>query len=616
MFPLFVLALAGMYSCEGTTEETVTVTEVKLNKNSLSLKVGTTATLNATVLPDNVADKSVSWESSNTAVATVEDGLVTAITEGEANITVTTTDGGKTAVCKITVSNDIVAAIGVILNETAIVLEPEATAQLIATVKPDNATDKAVAWESSDDNIATVDQNGLVTAVAGGQATITVTTNDSDFTAECKVTVRIPVTDISINQPSVEIAPDATYQLAFTITPTTATDKSVTWSSSADNIATVDQNGLVTAVADGQATITVTTTDGGHTAECAVTVKTIQVISIAVSPSSLELEPGDTGQLSVTFNPANATDRSVTWSSSNTAIATVDQNGLVRALAAGEANIMATTTNGMLSSCRVTVVSFETWARSNVVWVADSSKPDGGYLTFAVTAADNATIKSNVGGVFFKWGSLVPVSLVGNSYNSNQIIFSPTGNKNYTWENIPSLGGETAPPFDNNVLAEDDFAGYNGTGFDEAAGRGDVCRYISAKGWVEGDWRLPTGKEFNDLMAEGRVAWSGSTWANVTVPAGNNNEYGFYEFVSGYFFGDGVAASDNKESPVKGVSIPVASYRAVWGGSQTSAGNYGSYWTGSSRLTTDAYGLDVSSMNASMVNSSRGYGFVVRCIRE
>jgi uncharacterized protein YjdB len=616
IIPLFMLAAVGMYSCEGS-EDTVAVTGVKLNKNSVPLKTGETAKLTATVLPDDATDKTVSWKSSDDTVATVADGLVTAVTDGEATITVTTADGGKTAVCTVTVSKDIVNVTGVTLDKETLSLDPEETAQLNHTVLPDDATDKSVSWESSDESIVKVTQSGAVTAVSAGQATITVTTNDGNKTAECKVTVVIHVTDVALNKTDIELAPGTTTLLVPTVTPAGATDKTVSWTSSDDRFAKVDQNGLVTAVAIGEATITATTTDGGKTAQCKVTVKNVPVSGVTLNETVAELAPEHTLQLTASVKPDDATDKSVTWSSSDNSVATVSQSGLVTAMAAGQATITVKTNDGdHTATCAVTVLNLDKWARSNIVWIADSSKPEGGYLTFAVDPTDNATIKANVGGLFFKWGSLVAVSLVGNTYGADQIIFSPTGSKNYAWTEIPSLSGYTAPPFDNNVQSEDDFASYNnGTGFNETAGTGDICRYISAKGWVQGKWRMPTGKEFNDLTAGGKAVWSGSTWANVTVPAGNNNEYGFYEFASGYFLGDGATASDNRANPAKGVSIPVASYRRVYDGGQTSAGNYGSYWTGSSRLTTEAYGLDVySSLN--LVNSSRGYGSVVRCVRE
>ena len=167
------------------------VTKVELNKTSLTLNVGDEENLIPTITPDNATDKSVTWESSASGVATVSNGVVTAVTPGTATITVTTEDGGFTDTCEVTVT---VPVTGVALDKTSLSLEVGDTAQLTATVKPDNATNKNVTWSSSAPSIAMVDANGKVTAVGTGTAQITVTTADGSFTAACAVTVEKPYT--------------------------------------------------------------------------------------------------------------------------------------------------------------------------------------------------------------------------------------------------------------------------------------------------------------------------------------------------------------------------------------------------------------------------------------
>ena len=166
----------------------VSVTGVELNKEILAIEIGETVTLKATVNPSNATNKNVTWTSSDTSVATVENGVVTAIGEGSATITVTTEDGGKTATCEVAVNKAEVSVTSVTLDKSASTLEIGETVTLKATVNPSNATNKNVTWTSSDTSVATV-ENGVVTAIGEGSATITVTTEDGGKTATCEVTV-------------------------------------------------------------------------------------------------------------------------------------------------------------------------------------------------------------------------------------------------------------------------------------------------------------------------------------------------------------------------------------------------------------------------------------------
>lgn len=162
------------------------------------------------------------------------------------------------------------------LNKTSTSIEAGYTETLTATVLPNNASDKSVTWSSSAPSIASVDENGVVTANAVGTAVITVTTTDGSKTATCNVTVTpnltpIAVTGVSLDKSQLPLVVGASATLTATVAPATANNKAVTWQSSAPTIASVN-NGVVSALAVGNATITVTTTDGGKTATCAVTV--------------------------------------------------------------------------------------------------------------------------------------------------------------------------------------------------------------------------------------------------------------------------------------------------------------------------------------------------------
>ncbi|MCL2042402.1 MAG: Ig domain-containing protein [Bacteroidales bacterium] len=252
------------------SDDVILVTGVTLNKETLTLGVGDTDTLIATIQPDNATIKTVSWESSNPAVATViGNGLVTAISKGSVTIAVTTQDGSKSAGCIVTVGE--VPVTGVTLNKDTLVLDIEETETLIATVLPENATIQEVYWTISNPAVATI-FNGLVTPHSLGKATITVTTLDGNKTAKCdlEVTKRVPVTGVTLNKNSLNLGVGTSEQLEAIISPYSATNKNVTWSSSNLLVATVDNDGLVTAKDEGTADITVTTEDGNFTETCEV----------------------------------------------------------------------------------------------------------------------------------------------------------------------------------------------------------------------------------------------------------------------------------------------------------------------------------------------------------
>lgn len=187
----------GTLTQNGTVTGGVTykVTGVSLDKTSLNLNPGKEGTLTATITPSNATNQNVTWKSSDTKVATVDNGLVTAVAEGTATITVTTTDGNFQDTCTVTVTQPAETPVtSVTLDKTSLTLDVGGSDTLAATVKPDDATNKAVKWSSSNENVATVNQNGNVKAVGAGKATITATTADgSGVSATCEVTVNGPV---------------------------------------------------------------------------------------------------------------------------------------------------------------------------------------------------------------------------------------------------------------------------------------------------------------------------------------------------------------------------------------------------------------------------------------
>ncbi len=322
----------------------VRVAGAALNPTTLNLGVGESEQLVATVMPVNATDQSVIWTSSAPAVANVDDdGLVTALGAGNTVIRVTTVDGGFTATCQVTVT---VRVDSVSVTPTTLSLLPGETASLTATIAPSNATNKNVTWSSSDLNVATVTNTGMVSANNPGTTTITVTTVDGNKQAYCEVTVgSTAVTGLTITPPAIIIIKGQSIQLQVTLEPKDATDKRVLWSSSDGNVVGANQDGVITGLAGGQATVTTTTLSGGKTDTCAVTVR-VPVTGVTVEPESLVIPPGGTGQLTATITPEDATNKQVTWQSADESIATVDNNGIVSGNQAGFVQIIVTTSEG------------------------------------------------------------------------------------------------------------------------------------------------------------------------------------------------------------------------------------------------------------------------------
>lgn len=250
-----------------------------------------------------------------------------------------------------------VAVSGVTVSPGSLNLKVGTSGVLKETVFPVDAYNKAVSWSSSNAGIASVNSNGLVSALSVGSATITVTTNDGGFSALSEITVNpIAVSGVTVSPVSLILEAGETGALSETIDPSNASDKSVTWSTSDESVATVNTSGIVSAVSPGSASITVTTNDGNLSAVCAVTVNPIAVRGITISPTSLTLDLGSTSVLTESVTPSDAADKTVTWSSSNERIATVDASGLVTAIAEGSAFVTVTTTSGgFKDSCEITV---------------------------------------------------------------------------------------------------------------------------------------------------------------------------------------------------------------------------------------------------------------------
>lgn len=329
-------------SAEGAScSVTVRDYEMAMSRSSLTLFKDASATLSVTGIPSNAQ---VSWSSDNSKVATVnKNGKVTGVATGKATITATwkNTVSGKTYTAKATVK----------VEDAGITLSPYKISSFYVgetrTIKATTSGSQTIKWSSSNTKVATVNANGVVTAVGGGSATITATCGS--YSETCSVTVTQP--SISISQSNVSLYTTNTTTLTASVTPS---GTAVTWSSDDNSIAKVS-GGKVTAVSAGTTTIRAKMTYAGKTYEstCKISVGNP---GITLSETSLSLNPGGSKTLSATTKPKDA---SVTWSSDNTGIAKVS-GGKVTAVDAGTTTIRAKITyNGRAyeAICKVTVAS-------------------------------------------------------------------------------------------------------------------------------------------------------------------------------------------------------------------------------------------------------------------
>ena len=347
-----ITATVGTHKAECTVTVNAKLTGIKVTPDKVTVEKGQKANLNVTYLPaDTTDEKAVTWKSENESVATVdENGVVTAVAGGKTKVIATAKANNKiTAVCEVKVP---IHTESIALNKTEITdLLKGKTEKLEVSFIPSNTEDsREVKWTSSAADIAAVDANGTVKALKEGTATITATTADGKHTASCTVTVKeIHLTDVKLDEmknPS-ELFKGEKHQIKIGLNPIDTTDNVIyTFASSDEKVVSVDKNGMVTALKNGIATITITVkttnTDFEKTLTYDITVEEIPLESIEIKGDVTSLEEGKTTKLNVVFNPTNTTDdKTVVWSSSDTKVATVDANGVVKAVKAGNVKITA-----------------------------------------------------------------------------------------------------------------------------------------------------------------------------------------------------------------------------------------------------------------------------------
>lgn len=372
----------GWITPGGSTVQTV---YVELEKNSKTMKPGQAETLSYEITPGNAADKTLTWVTNNPSVATVdENGVVTAKSDGRAVIAVLSSSNfADTCLVDVQTSDE-----GepnppetnlpyIQLNETSVTLKAGREEILTYHITPMNANEAGGTWTVNDESIATIDQNGIVTGVSKGVTYVTLTSNqNSNAKKYCRVEVwttdeenpvpGIEVNSIEMNTNSLQIKPEKTARLSYTIAPQKASDKTVTWETNDASVATVDENGMVTGKKEGNAVISVTSNSNNSKKDyCIVQVSNYtsgtDVAFLFLTQTSFTIKQGKEAKLSYMITPLNATDKTVSWTTSDASVATVDKDGVVTGKAAGTATITATSNSNANAKgeCKVKVEASE-----------------------------------------------------------------------------------------------------------------------------------------------------------------------------------------------------------------------------------------------------------------
>jgi len=373
LIALLTAVIMSMACGGGETDNIVVpVSEIRLDKEAMTLQPTESFQLRAELFPANAGDRTINWTVTDSSKAIVsETGWVTALEAGYTDI-IATTPNGVMATCRLTVKINVT---GISIIPSPVSLSEGSYTTLTANILPPNATDKSVNWVSDYNSVATVSgiidngvNKGIVQALRPGLAIITVATLDGAYSATCRVTVEpaadVPVTDVTLNKISMSLPYGTSETLIPGILPSNATIKTVSWDSSDPDVAFVSSDGTVVGLKIGTATITVTTADGGFKATCLVSVvpAVVDVTSVVVMPTSLSLIVDESATVTAIVLPANATNKFVTWNSSDPAVAVVSSEPMplgiasVTGVGSGKAIITATTVDGeFVSECEVSV---------------------------------------------------------------------------------------------------------------------------------------------------------------------------------------------------------------------------------------------------------------------
>ena len=330
-----------------------------VSPQSLNLKLGGSSQLIASVLPEK-SNNQISWSSTNSRVATVDsNGLVSAVGMGSATI-IARTINDITYNVNVLVGNYSKELRSILVTTNYITLAVSNSKQLAVAFTPSDASNKNVFWTSSNPSVATVDKYGVVKAISPGSTIIKATSEDGGYTDTATIEVVnydniIEEKSIAFDSSSYTVGIGSTKSLIPIITPSNATFKSVRFESSNPSIATVDENGVVRGLKEGTVSITSTTNRNRLKATTTIIVKYINATSVKVNTTNVNLGKNETFTLVATVLPSDATNKKVSYSVSNSNIATIDANGIITGKNTGTATITITPSEGNPATVLVNV---------------------------------------------------------------------------------------------------------------------------------------------------------------------------------------------------------------------------------------------------------------------
>lgn len=386
------------------------VPTVVVGRESLSLAVGESFNLDADVLLASIANPVIKWYSEDSSVASVNDqGYITAEAIGETNIVALYRQDGKVYrnACKVTVTSNVVTPTSISLGQESVTIKRGGTLLLQVIVTPNDAKVDTLVYSSDDTTIASVDKKGYVHANTVGTTTITVKTSDEKLSSSITVKVVSPSspepTPVVINPTGIKIeglssglSVGGKANVIYSVLPSNATNKTVTWRSSNPQVATVS-NGVVTGVSAGTCSI-IATSSNNLSSQLTVTVQSNKVSVTGVSitgATTISMNVGYTKRLYYTVSPSNATNKAVTFKSSNTNVIIVDSNGIMAAVGKGTALVSITTKDGGKTAIANVTVTDPNGGTSGG---GSSSTGGGGSVTPTSSdecSVDSVIIKSN-----------------------------------------------------------------------------------------------------------------------------------------------------------------------------------------------------------------------------
>ena len=492
---LFLLS-AALCSCD----RTVHVTGVRLDRQTMTLRLSETALLNATVFPSDATEKDVSWESSNPGVVEVDgNGYVTGVQVGEAKISVITLEGGFSASCTVTVRP--IEVTNLTLDKYVINIRKGEKETLTATFYPPDATSPVVSWASEDEAIATV-IDGTVTAVGGGTCAV-YARSGSVRSADCYVNVSSPLASISLSETELTLERGQSADLTVSLEPADATDVNLVWSSDDANVARVSSDGTIEAVGCGTTAIRVKS--GDIEAACQVTVQ-VTVRSVAIF-DDFEIEATTGRRLDIRIEPEDATDKTITWASLDPSIAYVS-DGILYGVSEGR-TIIGYGAGDFITTREVKVLSHA--MEPDAVDLGLSSR----WASFNLGAT-----KPEEFGYYYAWGETEPKA----EYTADTYKWVNHSGSSSLWTSLIKYN-------------KDILMGYNGfTDWKATLDNTDDAAWVK----LDKQWHMPTINDIFELYT--RCKWDFMTYNGVrglviTGPNGNSIFLPYAGFVSGSSLG-------------------------------------------------------------------------------